>query len=654
MRRILLAATLALLTATPAVAEVTKVTITSQTPVADGQPFGTVGPYEKLVGRIEFSLDPADRHNRKIVDLDHAERTADGRVVFSADLYVLRPAQPARGNGVLLFEVPNRGRKGLVSRFNRAPANADPTTAADFGDGHLLREGYTLVWVGWEFDLAPPLLRLDAPAVMAGGRPIAARTTVDIMVNSKAGDAALIDSSGYAPSHYPPAAQGSPDDALTVRERYWDKPTAIARDRWRFVQGKDGEPRVHLDGDFEPGRYYQITYQATGARVNGVGLAAIRDAASAFRYRSDLPIRGRSAYVYGASQTGRFLRQFLHDGFNADERDRRAFDAVWAHIAGAARGVFNERFGITHSLTPFKATRFPFTDLEQSDGSRRDGLLSAYAPDLRPKVFYTNTSVEYWGSGRAAALTHTTLDGKQDAVLPDGVRIYLLAGTQHGEAAFPPRTTNGQQPDNPVPQASVMRALLRGLHRWTDTGAPPPESRYPRLADQTLVAIDGLRFPALPGIGDPHRITGPARLLEKTVQPLPFLVPQVDQDGNEVAGIRVPELAVPLATTTGWNFRAPAVGNAGDIYPLLGSYLPFAQTRAERDARHDPRPSIEERYASREEYLRRIRSAADDLVRGGYLLAEDVEHVVARATEHWQYATRRKDSPPTERPPVKE
>lgn len=557
MRRMLLAVALALLTGTSALAEVTKVTITSQALVADGQPFGAAGPYEKLAGRIEFALDPANRHNRRIVDLDHAPRNADGRVTFSADLYVLRPVQSARGNGVLLFEVPNRGRKGLLTRFNSAPANSDPTTVADFGDGYLLREGYTLVWVGWEFDLAPPLLRLDAPAATRDGAPIADRTTVDIMVNSQAAEAALIDSAAYAPSHYAPADEANPADALTVRDRYWDRPAVIARDKWRFVRGKDGEPRVHLDGDFEPGRYYQVTFRAAGARVSGVGLAAIRDLASAFRYRSDLPIRGRSAYAFGASQTGRFLRQFLYDGFNADEHDRRAFDAVWSHIAGAARGTFNERFGITHSLSPFKVTRFPFTDLDQTDGDRRDGLLSTYEPDQRPRVFYTNTSVEYWGSGRAAALTHTTLDGKKDAPLPDNVRIYLLAGTQHGEAAFPPPTTNGQQPENPLPQASVMRALLRGLHRGLETGAPPPESRYPRLADKTLVAIDAVRFPPVPGIGDPRRITAPARFLEGTTQPLPFLVPQVDRDGNELAGIRVPELVVPLATTTGWKLPRP-------------------------------------------------------------------------------------------------
>lgn len=644
MRRLVLAAALVLLSGAPLAAEVTKVTITNRVQVADGQPFGAVGPYEKLSGRIEFALDPRDRHNQKIVDLDRAPRAADGRVVFAADLYVLRPVDPARGNGALLFEVPNRGRKGLLSRFNRAPASGDPTTVADFGDGYLLREGYTLVWVGWEFDMAAPLLRLDAPPVLADGVPVASPTTIDIMVNRQAADAALIDSASYTPSHYAPVDEASPDARLTVRDRYWDAPTPIARDKWRFTRGADGEPRAQLDGGFEPGRYYQVTYRATGARVTGVGLAATRDAASAFRYRTDLPVRGRAAYVFGASQTGRFLREFLYEGFNTDEQDRPAFDAVWSHIAGAARGAFNERFGITHSLSSFKVTQFPFTDLDQTDGGRRDGMLSAYAPNQRPKVFYTNTSVEYWGGGRAAALTHATLDGAGDAVLPDNVRIYLLAGTQHGEAAFPPKATNGQQAENPMPQASVMRALLRGLHRWHTSDTPPPASRYPRFADKTLVAVDGLRFPALPGVGDPRRISGPARLVDGKVRPLPFLVPQVDQDGNETGGIRVPEVAVPLATTTGWNFRAPAVGNQSEVFPLMGSYLPFAPTRSERDARRDPRPSIEERYSSRDDYLRRIRSATAELIRGGYLLAEDEEHVMARATEHWQYATRTRET----------
>ena len=610
-------------------AEVTKVTIANRTVVAGGQAFGQVGPYEKLTGTIEFALDPMDRHNSPIVDLEHASRAADGRVHFSADLYVLRPAETEKGNGVLLFEIANRGRKGLLGRFNRgAGGSQDPMAPADFGDGFLMKDGYTLVWVGWQFDVQPPFVRVEAPAANVEGH-----VHYSFIVDEKQAEASPSDLPAY-----PPLDVNDRTASLTVRDRFWGSPTRVPRDRWRF-RVQDSRVRIALDDGFEPGRLYEIDYAATGAKVVGVGLAAIRDAASAFRYRTDLPIRGRSAYIFGASQSGRFLRQFLHDGFNADERDRRAFDLVWPHIAGAGQGSFNERFAAPGYNT-FSATRFPFADLEQTgpDG-RRDGLLAKYRPDQLPKVIYTNTSVEYWGLGRSAALTHITVDGTKDATVPENVRIYQLAGTQHGEAAFPPTPGTGQSLGNPTPQGNVMRALLRAAHQWVGSGTPPPDSRHPALHDRTLVPLKAIGFPAIPGVSDPRTIEGPGRMDGGHFTALPFLVPRVDADGNEVAGIRVPELAVPLATTTGWNFRAERIGNPATIYALLGSYVPFARTKAEREARHDPRLSVEERYRDREDYLQRIRVSAAALVKDRFLLQEDVDDVVQRATRHWSYAT---------------
>jgi hypothetical protein len=605
------------------------VTIASRTVVAEGHAFGPVGPYEKLTGTIDFALDPADRHNSRVVDLEHALRAADGRVHFSADLYVLRPVDAAKGNGVLLFEIANRGRKGLLGRFNRgAGANQDPTAPADFGDGFLMKEGYTLVWVGWQFDVQPALVGIDAPTANVQGR-----VRYSFIVDEKQKDAAPADLPAYLP-----VDANDPAASLTVRDKFWATPSRIPRDRWRF-NIENARVHVTFDDGFEPGRLYEVDYPATGAKVVGVGMAAIRDAASAFRYRTDLPVRGRSAYIFGASQSGRFLRQFLHDGFNVDEKDRRAFDLVWPHIAGAGQGSFNERFAMPGYNT-FTATRFPFADSEQagSDG-RRDGILAAYRADELPKVIYTNTSVEYWGLGRSAALTHLTLNGRSDATVPDNVRIYLLAGTQHGEAAFPPTRGAGQALANPMPQGNVMRALLRAAQRWADSGIRPPDSRHPSLRDRSLVSLTSIDFPAIPGLSDPRTIEGPGRLEGGHFTALPFLVPRVDGDGNEVAGIRVAELAVPLATTTGWNFRSERVGNPATLYSLLGSYVPLARTKAEREARHDPRLSIEERYRDREDYLQRIKAAAASLVRDRFLLQEDVEDVVQRATRHWTYAT---------------
>ena len=629
LRRLLAFLTCALAIAADTRAEVTKVTIANRTVVAGGQAFGQVGPYEKLTGTIEFALDPADKHNSRVVDLEHAARAADGRVHFSADLYVLRPVEAQKGNGALLFEIANRGRKGLLGRFNRAASvSQDPMAAADFGDGFLMKDGYTLVWVGWQFDVQSPLVRIAAPAADVQGR-----VRYSFIVDAKQTDTSPADLPAY-----PPLDLNDRTASLTVRDRFWGAPTRINRDKWRFdVQNS----RVHIvlgDG-FEPGRLYEIDYPAGGAKVVGAGMAAIRDAASAFRYRTDLPVRGRTAYIFGASQSGRFLRQFLHDGFNVDEEDRRAFDLVWPHIAGAGQGSFNERFAAPGYNT-FSATQFPFTDLAQA-GPRgeRDGILAAYRSNQAPKVIYTNTSVEYWGLGRSAALTHLSLDGARDADVPDNVRIYHLAGTQHGEAAFPPTPGNGQALGNPMPQGNVMRALLRAAHQWVESGTRPPDSRHPSLRDQTLVQLKAIGFPAIPGLGDPRTIEGPGHLNEGHFAALPFLVPKVDADGNEVAGIRVPELAVPLATTTGWNFRSERVGNPTTLYALLGSYVPFSRTKAEREARRDPRLSVEERYRDREDYLGRIRTAAAALVKDRFLLQEDIDDVVQRATRHWAYAT---------------
>lgn len=641
--------------AAPTRAEVVGVTIATRTPVADGRAFGSRGAYEQLTGRIEFAIDPADPHNRGIVDLEYAPRQTDGRVHFSADLFVLQPTDTAKGNGVLLFEVANRGNKELAGMFNRDAG--DPAVGGGLGDGWLMREGYTIVWVGWQADLPDSasrdggrLLRLSAPGPALPSNPPIQPVSVDIIVNEARAESVLTDSPSRPPVRYQPAEMASAGDTLTVRDRFWDQGRVIPRDTWRFVVTGDGVPVVHLDSNFEPGRWYRVSYQAASPVVSGVGLAALRDAASAFRYRTDLPVHGRLTYVYGNSQTGRFLRQFLYDGFNADEAGRRAFDALWAHIAGAARSNVNQRFATLSHGDMFEPTRFPFSDAEEMDADgTRDGLQLRYRPEQRPKVFYTNTPVEYWGGGRAAALTHTSPDGTRDLTVPDNVRIYLLSGAQHLPFPFPPDrrvvpgpngNNSGQQLPNSLPQKDIMRALLRALHQWAADGVAPPPSQYPHLRDRTLTPVQQVKFPALPGVKDPKGIVGPGRMIRGTFVPLPFLVPQVDADGNEIAGIRDPEMAVPLATFTGWNFRAPRVGNSDDIYQILGSYIPFARTRAELTP-GDSRLPIDERYRGLDDYMRRITRATDDLIRRRFLLAEDREPVLTRARAHWMFAASR-------------
>src|SRR6516225_1286118 len=623
-------------------AEVTRIEIASRADVLGGKPFGDTGAYEKIIGKVFFSVDPEHPRNQGIVDLDKAPRDAAGRVAFSADLYVLAPKEAARGNGVALFDVLNRGRKNILRDFNRALAAHDPTAEADFGDGFLMRQGYTLVWLGWQFDIPrrDGLMALDAPPALDQGKPITGVVSTTFTPNTADPIYPLDDMGRYADTtRYPPLDPGSPANTLTVRDGFLGAPRTIARDQWQFGRMKDGAvvpdvSALYLKGGYAPGHFYELSYEAKGAVVAGLGFAALRDMASAVKHQQGGPIATRYAYAFGPSQDGRLLRQFLYEGFNADEQDRRAFDGVISHIAGSARsGDFNSRFARPNGLGFFAASLFPYLDLDQRDlvTGKTGGILMKLASDQRPKIFYTNSSGEYWGGGRAAAK------------IPDNVRIYLIAGTQHVPGGYLPSQGPGQQKPNGNEYAWAQRALLVAMDRWVRDGAAPPPSAHPRLADKTLVPRDSIDFPAIPGVRAPLTIPAGYRAdLEgpHTTHPLPLLVPQVDRDGNELSGIRLPNVAVPLATYTGWNFRNPSIGQSSELLPLTGSYIPFPVTKAAREGARDPRLSIEERYGNRAQYQVLVTDAATRLVQGGYLLNEDVDHVVERALANWDEITR--------------
>jgi Alpha/beta hydrolase domain len=634
-------------------AEVTGIEIASRTDVLGGKPFGDAGAYEKIIGKVHFAVDPASPANQRIVDINKASRDSAGRVRFSADLCVLVPKEMTRANGAVLFDVLNRGRKNMLVTFNRAPPRRDPTAEADFGDGFLMRQGFTLVWVGWQFDIPSRdgLMGLDAPAVIEDSHPVVGQVTTSFVPNTRDPSHALAELGRYADtSRYRPIDPAGTANMLSVRDGFLGAAHMLPADRWSFDRiGRDSDigarAALVLKDGFEPGHVYELTYEAQGAVVSGLGFAALRDLASALKHGATAPFaQARYAYAFGPSQDGRLLREFMYEGFNADERGERVFDGVIAHIAGAARGGdFNARFARPNGLGYFVATLFPFLDTSQKDPitGKSDGLLTHLTAEQQPKIFYTNSSTEYWGGGRAAALTHTTLGGS-DAQLPDNVRIYLFAGTQHVPGGFLPSQGPGQQQANPNDYAWGERALLVALDRWVRDGIEPPASRYPRLADETLVAQAQLDFPALPGVHSPANIPGPYRADLPGLpaeHPLPFLVPNVDRDGNETAGIRLPDVAVPLATYTGWNFRNPSIGEPDQLLPLTGSYIPFAATRAAREQAHDPRPSLEERYSDRATYEARVNAAATELVAQNYLLAEDQAAIVARAMARWDGLT---------------
>ncbi|MBI3401885.1 MAG: hypothetical protein HY048_10735 [Acidobacteria bacterium] len=614
----------------PARADVTRAVITTRADV------GASG-YEKIAGTIHFAVDPFDAHNRVVVDLDKAPRNAAGLVEFFADLYVLRPKDERRANGAALIEVSNRGNRGALAGFDRG-GFPDPKTENDLGDRFLMRFGFTLAWVGWEFDVPeqPGLMRIHAPTATDQGKTITGVVRAAFTPAARVTEFAVRDLASYDP-----VDPSGPDSQLTVRPTVFARSEPIARARWRLA-GR----AVMLDGGFEPGKTYEISYRAANPPVAGLGFIAMRDFAAWLKHESAAVAPVRYAYAFGASQSGRFLRSFLYEGFNIDEHDRQVFDGVMAHIAGAARINLNERWATPVGLGVHSATAFPFADASLRDpiSGAQEGLLdNPRARAHQPKVFYTNTPVEYWGTGRVAALIHTTPGGTADIPLPDNVRVYFFAGTQHSPARFPPIRNAGQQLDNPVDYWWSLRALLLAMHRWVSAGAPPPASAYPTLADHTLVPAAAVSFPVIPGVASPRALTAGARIANPFLKrngdggagaPLPLLVPDVDADGNERAGIRLPDVAVPLGTYTGWNFRQPSTGSPGELVSLLGSYVPFAATTADRAA-GDPRRAIQERYASRDAYLDQARQAAEALVAQRFLLVDDVERVVQRATDTW-------------------
>ena len=610
---------------TTARAEVTSVDVTSRTDLGSG--------YEQVVGRLHFAVDPKNPRNAVIVDLDKAPRNAAGRVEFVADFSLQRPT--SGGSGAALIDVVNRGGTTAL----RLDRSSRPGDGAD--DGLLRRMGVTVMAVGWEFDVPARngAIRIEVPVATANGKPIAGIVRAVFTPNTR-GAYTVGDLGVYAPVD----PSGS-DSVLRVRDSLADHGGEIVpRDKWRLSGNV-----VTLTGGFEPGRNYEIAYRAANPPISGLGLAAVRDAATWLKHTPDSLAPVKYVYALGVSQSGRFLRDYLYQGFNTDERQRQVFDGMMVHIAGASQLDLNRRWATPTGLGQYDATLFPFADRAQLDGASgaTDGLLdNDRARENLPKIFYTNTGVEYWGGGRTAALVHTTADGATDLTIPANVRVYFFAGNQHGPGVFPPAAGAGQQLGNPTDYWWNMRALFVAMDKWVRDGAPPPASRYPRLADGTLVKARDVAFPEIPGVQSPRTLTAGSRIANPFVtggagagMPLPLLVPQVDTDGNERAGIRLPEVAVPLATYTGWNFRNAATGGTNQLVPLLGSYIPLARTRAEREMRRDPRPAVEERYTSRQQYLDAIDKAAAALVREGYLLAADVPSVVKRATDHWELAT---------------
>jgi hypothetical protein len=626
---------LLLLFSATAFARVDRVEVTTRSDYLEGRVFGLAGPYERLEGRVHYVLDPANPHDAAIVDLDKAPRNARGLVELVADFDLIHPKDPARGNGVLFVNVPNRGGRFFIRE--QSP------------DEYYLRQGYTLAEVGWQFDIRPDptLLHLDAPVV----RGLTGRVRADFVVAAKTFDqsvahviAGTIGGTGYAV-----ADRGAADAALTQREAPLAPRTTISRKRWRFSD----ERTIHFDDGFVPGRIYEVIYTAKDPAVVGCGLAAVRDFASYVKHDPEAIVHARYAYAMGISQTGRFLRHLVWQGFNADEKGRQVFDALLIYVAGAGRGSFNHRFAQpsrdAQPLSPlfYPTDVFPFTDNPETDPRTgvTAGLLDrARAEGVVPKIFYVNTAYEYWS--RSGSLIHTTPDGKSDFELPPEVRIYFVAGVAHIGGPFPPalsaeRSLLGQQLDNPLRIEQLRHGFAAALDSWTRAAVAPPESRYPHLSDSTLVPVSGLAVKKIHGAEVPafnyevYRTDPGAEWSHGiVVEPprvdgvYPSLVPQVTADGLDIAGVHLPEIDVPLATYTGWNRRDPAIGFPESRASFVGSYI--AWTPADLAAR----------YHNRHEYLGRFTQAALDRYNERFLILDDLPAIIKHGGEEWDYATR--------------
>jgi hypothetical protein len=669
-RRLAWVTTLVAFLASVAEPHVTRVEIVSRADVQDGRTFGLAGSYERIIGRVYFAVDPANLHNRQIVDLDKAPRNAQGEVEFSADLYLYKPKDMNKGNGAVLFEVSNRGGRGIL-RLVDGGSSSDPN--GEVGDGFLLREGYTIAWLGWQFDLAEEgeKVRLNAPVAHdPGGKEIRGLVRSDFTPSQKIDDMPLghlMLGPGGGKS-YPVDDSASAKNVLTVRETPTGARQIIPRSQWSFAHSVDGkllnDPHfIHLDGGFQPGKIYEVVYEAKDPAVVGTGLAAVRDFLSYLKNDPQAMAPVRRVYAVGISQSGRFLRHFLYQDFNADEQGRQVIDGVIAHVAGAGRGSFNHRFAQpSRDAQPlssifFPTDVFPYTDLPEADPDTGEtaGLLDAASkPHTAPKIFFTNTSYEYWG--RAASLIHTSADGAKDAAPGENTRVYFLAGLQHFSVPFPPQKATagspdsmGQQRPNPNPVQWFWRALITDMDQWVKDGTAPPPNNYPKIADSTLVPLSKWTFPKIPGVNTPHEMNLAYRLdfgsqwkagivsnePPKVGKPFGVLVPQTDADGNDLGGVRLPELQVPLATYTGWNLRDASI-NAPDLrLSFFGSFIPLARNATERQSSGDPRPSVAERYSSREQYMGEFAAAAMRLIKDRFLLKEDLVAVLERGEREW-------------------
>ncbi|MCA9163631.1 MAG: hypothetical protein KDA62_11650 [Planctomycetales bacterium] len=657
--------------------ELIRFEIVERHPFADGQTFGDVGEYEVLEGRVHYRLDVNHPANAEVVDLKRANRDATGHVTFTADLCLLAPRDLTKASGAALYDVNNRGNKLALRFFNDSPGGNNPREG---GNGFLLRNGFIVVWSGWDGELLPGdhRLQMRAPVASDDGRPITGRVRYEVAPLKKA---TRMNINRDQHGAYRPTEAGLAGATLTWRLRESDPRVPIPRDQFRVHVTEIGSresgqlPLIELEvpAGFRPGYLYELIYEAQDPLVHGVCFTAVRDLIAALKHGegrdNPLLVDGkpvvRRAHGFGVSQSGRFLREMVYSGFNADEQGRIVFDGLMPHVAGGGLGSFNHRFAqptafcTQHEHHDCWADRFPFAYETQTDSlsGRTAGLLQrAVASKTAPRVMHTQSSTEYWTRG--GSLVHTDTRGEHDAKLPENVRVYAFGGTQHGPASFPPSEGIGQTLANPGDYRPLLRGLLIALDRWAADDVAPPASVYPRIDEGTLVDFSqtSTEFPLIPGVRYPLVIHQPMLLdlgsrwasesiidvlPPRIVNRYPALVPRYGADGNELGCLLPPEVAVPIASYTGWSLRNKETGPENELVGLNGSYIPLPTTEAERTETADPRPSLEKSYGDADMYRRRIREYCEKLASGGYIVEEDITPIVELHTQRAADAMRK-------------
>lgn len=649
-----------------ALGAVIRIEMHSRTPYESGRSFEGVGPYEVRRGKVYFAVDPTAAANQQIIDVELAPRNAAGLVEFSADVEFLVPVDLSKASGAMIYDVCNRGKKMTLRQFNPE------------ADEFLMRRGYIVAWSGWTAETSPGAgrLRMNAPVATNNGETITGPVRAEVVVNAPAERWTLAQWANQGV--YEPTERGEAEAVLTWRLREADPRVEIPREQWRMelrqIAGGDEPAQLPeydlvVSGGLRPGYIYEVVYEAKNPIVQGLGLAGMRDLVSFLKHdhtprnpllQGDGQPAAQYAYGFGVSQSGRCLRMFLYDGFNADEQGRRVFDGLIPHVAGAGMGFFNHRFASPtrpagqHENHLYPTDVFPFTYGDSRDPftGRVDGVLRrARASNTVPKVMHTQTASEYWC--RAGSLVHTDPLGQHDVELPPEVRVYSYGGAQHGAGSGIPADEpgHGQQLSNPANYRPLNRALLTALDAWVRHGEPPPPSVYPRFSDGTLAGwraweagwrpLPGVRYPEV--IHQPEFLDrGPdfLRLRRITIEPpvsrgrYVVKTPVYGPDNNERGTLELPSLSVPVATFASWNLRRPEAGADTELLKLNGSYLPFPRTAADRERTGDPRPALQERYRSFEDYRAQFLAATHRLIEQRYLLPEDLDYLTKSIERH--------------------